>query len=465
MNIAEEFKPLFYPEAVAVVGASEDQQKYGRYCVQGLIDSKFPGPIYPINPRSPTILGLQAYPSLKDVPGKVDLAVIVLPNSLIPEVLLDCANKGVRGVVIISAGFKEIDDRKAGIELEGRIAHLANEAGIKIIGPNTFGMINTHANLDASFTPYLARLRKGPIALLSQSGGICHFLIPWLMNEGETIGFSKVVGLGNRANVEFADMIEYLSQDTETELIAMYIEGLDNPRRLMETAKKVKGKKPMVAYKVGRSKIVDQASLSHTGSLAGRYELYSAAFRQAGIISAYSLMELFDVSKALAIQTPPRGKNVAVASPIAGPVVIGADICESNGLKLAKFSPERQDEINRLIPPIVIRTNPVDLTYTAWDVNVYLEVAKIILEDKNIDALIFNYGYHDGYPPLPSKELIKLSQIYRKPIIVAIGVPMPIWGEKIVELQAHGIPVYPTPERACQALLGLVKYGEALGWY
>ena len=235
--------------------------------MKSLTKGGFAGKIIPVNPGTAEIMGLKVSMSISDYDSQVDLAIVVLPAKLIPGVFRECADKGVKGIVLITAGFKEIDD-PAGADLHEEIAAIANRAGIPVIGPNTFGMINFHADLNASFTPEFSRLKKGSICLVSQSGGISHLL--GFMAMRADVGFSKIVGLGNRLNVDFAQMLEYLMGDSDSKVIVLYIEGVDQPRDLIESAKKYDNKKPIIAYKTGKGMVGDQASLSHTGSMAGQ---------------------------------------------------------------------------------------------------------------------------------------------------------------------------------------------------
>ena len=296
-NKMANMKILFDPESVAVIGASDKQDKLGFHVMKSLVKGGFTGRIIPVNPGSNEIMGFKAFPAIADHEGQIDLAIVVLPAKLVPGVFRECADKGVRGIVLITAGFKEIDDT-AGADLHEEIAGIANEAGIPVIGPNTFGIVNLHADLNASFTPEFSRVKKGGICLVSQSGGISHLLAFMAMRM--EVGFSKIVGLGNRLNVDFAQILEYLADDNDTKVIVLYVEGVDDPDELIETAMKLRGQKPIIAYKTGKGRVGNQASLSHTGSMAGRHDVYTGAFRQAGILYANSTENLLDAAKAMA---------------------------------------------------------------------------------------------------------------------------------------------------------------------
>ncbi|MCJ7618588.1 MAG: CoA-binding protein, partial [Anaerolineae bacterium] len=238
----ENLRQLFDPRGVAVIGASKNPGKLGYHVMKSLTEGGFKFPVFPINPGEAELFGAKAYPSLADVPHDVDLAVVVLPAQAVPEIIQQCAAKGVRGIVLITAGFKEIEGEQ-GAQLQEEITRLANEAGIPIIGPNTFGMVNLHQDLNASFTPEFSRVKKGGISLISQSGGMAHMLAFLALEQN--VGFSKIIGVGNRCNLGFAELLEYLVEDETTLVIAMYMEGVDDPHRLMQVARGVRGTKPV----------------------------------------------------------------------------------------------------------------------------------------------------------------------------------------------------------------------------
>jgi len=458
MSTWNDFNPIFYPNSVAVIGASPDFKRLGYHCMSSLIMSQFKGKIYPIHPSLPEISGLNAYPSIKAVPDKVDLAIIVVRISLVPSILNECIEKGVKGIILITAGFKEIND-KAGAELQDEVAAIANQANIKIIGPNTFGIVNLHANLDATFTPEFSLTQRGDISLVSQSGGFCHLMAPLAMVEH--VGFSKIIGIGNRCNVDFADILDYLADDGDTKVIMMFVEGTDDARRLFEVAQNVTRKKPIVALKVGRFRSKDKAAYSHTGSLAGKHQIYTAAFEQAGIIMVDSSIELLDVAKALALCPLPGGNRVAVLSGQAGPAIIASDICEQHGLILADFSAKTTEQVEKLLPPLSIRSNPIDMGPAWYDWETIRKVIEVTLADENIDSIVLYTAYASANRPL-LKEIAGLlkSPAYGKPIISCFPSPTGVWVEEKRELEDSGVVLYPTPERAAKALVGLVKRSQ-----
>jgi len=243
----EAMEALFAPKSVAVIGASDNPSKLGSHVMRSLTEGKYPGKIFPVNPGKNEIMGIKTYPSLLQISESVDLSIIVLPAEQVPKTVIECGEKGVKGIVLITAGFSEIEDQK-GQALQREVTKLADQFGIKIIGPNTFGIVNLHLPLNASFTPEFSRVDKGGISLVSQSGGMSH-LIAFLSLQGN-VGLSKIIGLGNRCNVDFSETVEYLLQDSQTKVIALYLEGIDQPKKLMEVAGLGNGEKPILAYKV-----------------------------------------------------------------------------------------------------------------------------------------------------------------------------------------------------------------------
>jgi len=460
MGRLEEYKDIFYPASIAVVGASANPKKLGYHCITSIIRGGFKGKIYPVNPKSAKVCGFKAYPSIKDVPDKVDLAIIAIPRHIVPEVVKECADKGVKGIVLITAGFKEAEDQ-IGPKLEREIAVITNQYGIKVIGPNTFGIVNLHADLNASFTPEFSMVEKGNISLVSQSGGFCHLIAPLSLKDGG--GFSKIIGLGNRCNVDFADILEYLEGDPETKVISLFIEGVDNARRLFEVASRVARKKPIVVYKAGKFKTSDKASLSHTGSFAGGYDLYRAAFKQACVVTVNSSEVLLDTAKAFSLCSLPKGNRIAVISAQAGLGMIACDLCEENGLEIAVLTEETVQRIKELLPPLSIRTNPIDMGPAWYDWETCREVVKTVGIDKNVDAMVILAAYASANKPIVMELTETLKTIAcQKPVVTCFPSPGNIWLREKRELESANVPVYPTPERAARVLANIVKYAEAL---
>jgi acyl-CoA synthetase (NDP forming) len=452
---------IFNPGAVAVIGASDNPGKLGSHVMKSLTQGRYPGRIYPVNPGKDEIMGIKTYPSLSQVPDTVDLSIIVLPADQVPKIIKECQEKGVKGIVLITAGFKEIEDKRGEV-LQKEITELADQSGIKVIGPNTFGIVNLHLPLNASFTPEFSLVEKGGISFVSQSGGMSHLMA--FLSLQDKVGFSKIIGLGNRCNVDFAEMVEYLIQDSQTKVIAMYMEGIDHPKRLMEIAKRGIREKPILAYKVGRSSTSDKASQFHTGSLAGKHEIYEGAFKQVGILTVGSSEELLDTAKALTMCPLPNGNKVAVLSGQAGPGMAACDVCEMEGLLIPPFSTETQKRIEELLPPLAIRTNPVDMGPAWYDSEAIKGIVHTVLEDKNIDAIILCIMFASANRPAVGilTDLL-LERRPDKPILCCFSSPAGIWDDEIKRLEGSGIPNYPTPERAAKTLVNLFRFKKIKG--
>ncbi len=450
---------MFNPQSAAVIGASDNPGKLGFHVMKSMTQGGFEGPLIPINPRASEIMGVRAFPSMSDYKGKIDLAIVVLPAKLVADIFTACIEKDVKGIVLITAGFKEIDD-PAGASLHEKIADIVNSSGIPVIGPNTFGMINFHAGLNASFTSEFSMLQKGRIALVSQSGGIAHLLGFRAMRA--KVKFSKIIGLGNRLNVDFAEMIEFLMNDSETGVIMLYMEGIDNPMRFIEALKKHRNRKPVIIYKTGSSKKSDQASKSHTGSMAGKHEIYKGAFRQAGILTTDSAETLLDTAQALASLPIPKGSGVAVLSGQAGPGIAACDVCDAYGLNIVSFDKHTQRRINEYLPPLALRTNPVDMGPAWYDASAQSGIVEAVMNDDSVDAVLLLIMFASANAGL-------LGELYHhfvkfkpdKPIISCISAPPAIWDKEINLLESTGVLAnHPTPERAAQALVNLVKYRD-----
>ncbi|WP_051184440.1 acetate--CoA ligase family protein [Desulfatiglans anilini] len=449
--------PLFRPRTVAVIGASDNPGKLGYHVMKSLIEGGFEGEILPVNAKAERVMGLAAYPSVEACPSRIDLGIVVVPAAAVPTVLEQCIRKKVGGLVLISAGFKEIED-PAGARQQEALKAMAVVNGIPVIGPNTFGMINLHHRLNASFTPEFSLAGKGGIALVSQSGGMSHLLAFLAMNAG--IGFSKIIGLGNRLNLDFAEILPYLASDPDTRVIALYIEGLDEPRPLLEAAESVRGKKPVLVYKTGAASTGDQASMSHTGSLAGRHEIYSGAFHQAGMLTVDGSEAMLDLGKALNVCSLPRGGRIAILTGQAGPGMAAADACEALGLEIARFGSATQSEVDRLLPPLAMRTNPVDMGPAWYDSGAIQGIMRAVLEDEGVDGIILLMMYASAnreVVPVLSGLLNEWRQ--RKPLVSCLVSPAGIWDEAVRELEeGRALANYPTPERAAEAMAGLCRY-------
>jgi acyl-CoA synthetase (NDP forming) len=447
---------VFNPKTVAVIGASDNPEKLGYYCLSSLVHGGFRGKVYPINPKLKTIMGLPAYTSITAVPEEIDLAILVVPPAIVPQVLEECGSKNVKGAVVVTAGFKE-KESEDGALLQENIKSIAERAGVKVIGPNTFGIVNLNLDLNASFTPELSKIVKGGVSLVGQSGGVCHLAA--YLSTFQGLGYSKIVGLGNRCNVDFADVIEFFGEDIDTKIIAIHIEGIDEPRKLMQAAKCVSPRKPIVAYKTGKSSVADKASKTHTGSLAGNYQLYQAAFRQAGILAVRDIEDFLDALKALNMCPIPQGDDIAIITGQAGLGIIAADACYDYGLELAKLSGKTSLAVSRLLPPLSMRENPIDMGPSWNDLKILRSVIEEVVVDESVHALILCFAYTSASLSVVPELMLALKDWARiKPVVACLAAPRGGWPEEIERLESCGVATFPTPSRAVKAVSFLAMY-------
>ena len=459
MNSTKQLERIFNPRSVAVVGASASPDKVGYMCVGNLLEMGFKGRVYPVNPGLAQLFGLKAYSSVSAIPGEVDLAMVVIPAELTPTTVEECVAKGVKGVILVSGGFREVGT-KIGARLQSQLKTIADRGGIKIIGPNTLGFINPRARLNASFQYTLSLSQAGNVAVAAQSGGATAYIVHALTNHN--VGISKAIGLGNRCNLDFDEVVSYFGQDKDTEVIVLYIEGLEEPRKLLDVARKVARRKPVIVYKVGRGKGVEKSTFSHTGALAGNYQFYKAAFRQAGMITVDSITELVDKAKALAFQGAAGGNRIALFSVQAGPGIIMADKCAEEGLKLAQFAPTTKRKLKKLSSSLNTVHNPVDLAWTSDDFENSRQMLKAALADEGVDAIIVAALFYSSNMEL-MRAVADVAKDARKPIVVCLDSPKGTAYAEIDALETSGVPVFPLPERAVGAIAGLVRYGEIGG--
>lgn len=452
-------KALFTPETVAVIGASQNPDKLGFHVMKSLVNGGYAGTIIPVNPGTGEIMGKKVYPTLSACDKPIDLAIIVLPAKLVPGIFQECAARGVKGIVLITAGFREIDDPEGG-RLHNKVAAVANDAGMPVIGPNTFGMINFHARLNASFTPEFSQLKTGNIALVSQSGGMSHLL--GFLGMRAAVGFSKIIGLGNRLNVDFAHMLRYLAKDPDTRVIVLYVEGIDDPLELIRAAGMLRGKKPVIGYKTGSGKTGDQASRSHTGSLAGSHDVYTHAFTQSGILHIDNAETLLDTAKALSSAPLLRGTGIAVLSGQAGPSMAACDVCERYNLTIPRFSEETQDRINALLPPLALRTNPVDMGPAWYDASAIEGIIKAVMDDPHVDGILLLMMFASAnVDALRGIQDLLMAWKQQKPLFSCILSPPGIWDNQIRDLEDAGSLVnFPSPERAARAIANLWRVND-----
>lgn len=443
---------IFEPESIAVIGASGNEAKWGGRILKNLLN-EFSGRVYPVNPKETTIQGVTSYPSVLDIPDDVEMAVVAVPAQFVIPVAEECGKKGVSGLVVVSAGFSETGD--AGAELEKKLESIVRTYGMRMIGPNTLGIVNEPVRLNASVIGRLPG--KGSISFITQSGTLGLALADWTIHTG--LGLCKVISTGNKADTDDVDLIEYLNSDPATGVIAMYVEGIKRGRMFIDAARRIK--KPIIAIKTGRSKRGAKAVFSHTGSIAGSDEIYSAAFRQAGILRVDSVDEVFDAALAFSCQPLPKGNNVAIISNGGGASIVATDECEKHGINIIDLTSETRERIKEVIPGFASSSNPVDTAGTV-SFKIYNEVTRALLLDPNVDALIVIYVHtlmSNAIPP--AEAVVELKQKTTKPIITC-------WmggegTEEGVEILKKGcLPNYSVPERAVKALAALIRHREFL---
>jgi 3-hydroxypropionyl-CoA synthetase (ADP-forming) len=449
---------FFKAESVAVIGASATPGKIGHEVLRSLAQHEYMGKVYPVNPSSESILGLKAYRNILDVPWNVDLAVFTIASKSAPLIMDECGRKGVKAVVIVSGGFKE-----TGMEdIERETVAAARKYGMRIIGPNCIGVFDGHSRLDTFFQSHERMLRPagGSAAFITQSGTFGATILEWAAEEG--IGVSKFVSYGNRCDVDEGDLVDFFAQDKETSLVGIYVEGLENGRKLFDVARNLTKRKPIVILKSGRTSVGSKAAKSHTGWLAGSYPVAKAAFEQAGMVVTESVDQLFDAVKALAMQPPPRGRNLVMVTNGAGPVVMAVDRLSKCGMKVAPLTESTASELKEKLPPYCfISETTVDLTGSATSHDYEVSFAILGRADE-VHVLMPFFVFQDT--PLDEGIVAVLERAKKcgKPMVCCAG-GGPYTRMMSKRIQAFGIPVYETAERAVNAVQALVRQAEVMG--
>ncbi len=452
-------RSLLYPRSVAVIGASTKPGTVGQLPFQCLMENKFSGVVYPVNPNAESVLSVKAYPSVLDVPGSVDLALIIVPAQFVPKVTDECGRKGVHSIIVISDGFKERGAEGAGRERELRDITLGH--GMRLVGPNCMGIINTDPAMKLNATFSQIYPPRGNVAFLSQSGGLGLAILDYAKNLN--IGISTFISVGNRADISANDMLQYWEQDPATKVILLYLESFGNPRKFARIARRVSAVKPIVVVKSGSSPAGSRAASSHTGALATSEIASEALFRQAGMIRVNTLEELFAVATALSHQPVPRGKRVAIVTNGGGPGILAADACEQHGLELPEFSPEIIEKLRSINKRDIEIHNPLDLTGSANEEQ-YEGVLKLLATDKGNDAVIIIFA-----PPVivSSKgmedAIRRVAPVFlrqRKPLLACLMGQRGFTAK--LDFKDKLVPSYSFPEGAVLALAKAVKYGEWL---
>lgn len=445
---------LFAPRSVAVIGASERQGSVGRTVLWNLISNPFGGTVYPVNPKRSNVLGIRTWPSISAIPEPVDLAIIVTPAPTVPGVIRECAGAGVKGAIIISAGFKE-----TGVEgalLEQEVLREARRGRMRIIGPNCLGLMRPTTSLNATFAGAMAR--PGNVAFISQSGALLTAILDW--SQRETVGFSAFVSLGSMLDVGWGDLIDYLGNDPRTRSILLYMESIGDARAFLSAAREVALRKPIIVIKAGRTEQAAKAAASHTGTLAGSDEVLTAAFRRAGVLRVDSIADLFYMAEVLAKQPRPEGRRLTIVTNAGGPGVLATDALVSGGGELAKPSEKTLSALNGLLPPQWSHGNPVDILGDA-DPGRYAKALEVAGADENSDGLLVILTPQDMTEPTQTADRLKPYARLGKPVLASwMGGSEVAAGERI--LNDAGIPTFGYPDTAARIFNYMWRYSYYL---
>jgi len=439
------------PRSVAVIGASREPGKLGYGILSNVIQYGFAGDIYPINPKADEILGLSCYASVLDVPGTIDLAIIVVPYKFVTSALEECGQKGVKGVIVISAGFREAG--LEGVRRERDLIAIAKKHGVRLIGPNCLGVIDTHCPLNASFAAGMPP--TGEIAFMSQSGALCTAILDWAL--ARDIGFSRFVSLGNKADIDEIDLLEAWEADARTRVILIYTEGLTDGQRFIEVARRVTKKTPVVAVKSGTTSAGSRAVSSHTGSLAGSEQAYRAAFSQAGVIRAESIEEMFDFSVAFSYQPPLQGDRIAIVTNAGGPGIMATDALERAGLQMASLSEETAKTLQAGLPPASNIYNPIDVLGDALADRYGLALEAVMKEEGVHGVMVILTPQVMTQIEETAEVVGQIAARYEKPVVgcfmgeAKAGIGIRVLGR-------YRVPNYAFPERAANALRAMMLY-------
>ena len=443
---------LLSPKTVAVVGASRTPGKVGYEILANLISGGFKGTIVPVNPSGGEILGLNCCSDLKEYKGTIDHSVIAVPSKLVKAAVESSIQAGAKAITVITAGFKEVG--KEGAALEKEIAKLCTDSGVRMLGPNCLGMINTEVSLNASFAKQMPK--PGGISVVSQSGALCTAILDWAVSQD--IGMAKLISMGNKADLDETNFISELANDSQTKVVAAYLESITHGDEFMKAAEIAAAHKPIVVLKVGTSNAGVKAASSHTGSLAGADMAYQAAFKRSGVIRAYNFESLFDCATAFAMQPIPKGNRVAIITNAGGPGIIAADASENAGLKVESMTPALADKLRAQLPAAASVGNPIDVLGDAAPER-YADAVRAVEEDDNFDSMVVILTPQAMTDALGTARAIHDALSGKKPCVTSFMGGHDV-AEARVELRKLSIPDYPAPDRAVYALRAMVDYAE-----
>ncbi len=450
---------IMNPRSIAVVGATNRPNSVGSAVFRNILTAGFQGVLYPVNPNRKSVQSVKAYPKLMDIPDEVDLTVIIVPAERVCSILEEAGQKQVKGAIVVSAGFKEVGGH--GVELENRVKEVIAKYGIRLVGPNCLGVINNNEDIqmNASFATKMPK--AGNIAFISQSGALCTAVLDYA--EGRNIGFSKFVSFGNKADVNEIDLLRYLRDDPDTDVILMYLEDITNGREFLETAREItwQAHKPILAVKSGRSAEGARAAASHTGALVGSNDAYDAIFYQSGILRVEGVAELFNRAIAFSKQPIPKGNRIAIITNAGGPGIMATDAAIRHNLKMATFSEETKQKLRKELPPTANIENPVDVIGDATHER-YEAAIRHVLKDKNVDGAIVILTPQAMTDIIETAEIVPhVAKDIDKPVLCSFMGIVDV-SEGIKYLEKNGIPNYSFPEAAVRSMAAMAFYGNLL---
>jgi len=448
----EDISFLFYPKAVAVIGASRKEGKPGNTILKNLINLGFRGKVFPVNPNADEILGMKVFPSILDVPADVDVAIIAVPSKYVVDIVRQCAEKGVKGLIIITSGFSEGWDK--GKEIEDEVVKICRNAGIRIVGPNTTGIFNSENGFTSSFA-FIPELRRGNVGIIAQTGLFVGILLEHILSA-HGFGISKVVGLGNKCDVDECEALAFLLSDKDTKVIGMYLEGIKDGVTFLNILKKAN--KPIVVLKSGKTEAGAESAISHTASLAVSDEVFNALVKQTKIVRVGDFEEFIDTLKALSFLNPPKGKRVGVIHYTGAGCVTAADAVEENGLIISKFEGRTLNKLKKIFPEWHTVSNPVDLYPAIEEVGVdaaYNKALEVLLEDSNVDSIIVAMWASKHFS-IPKIDFEPLKE-FKKPVLFCLEGDIDVSRRVSVEIEREGFPVYSSATRAAKILSNMLK--------
>jgi acetyltransferase len=455
----QNLKFVFDPRSVAVIGASSREGTVGNAVFQNILFGRYTGVVYPVNPKSRSILGVKTYASVRDIPDFVDLAVVVVPSKVVADVIEECGEKGVKGAVVISAGFKEIGEK--GRKLEQEVVKRADRYNLALVGPNCVGLVNTSPKVNLNGTFAKSMPRRGNISFISQSGALGVAALEYA--KSENIGLAKFVSVGNKADINENDFLSYLKDDPETDVILLYLEDIVEHKEFTALAREITGnpeiQKPIIAVKSGRTAEGARASSSHTGALAGSDEVYDSAFAQCGVLRVDTMEELFDYAVAFSRQPLPKGNRVAIVTNAGGPGIIATDTSVRNGMRIAQFDGKTTAALKKHLPATANVSNPVDIIGDARE-DRYEFALSAVLKDENVDGVIvISTRQMMADMNAIARTIVDTAAKYEKPLLACLMATVTDISEALDILDQSRIPSFRFPEDAARAMANMAKYG------